>query len=62
MSGERSLTHLVQAVRKMYPAEQATDITASFYFICLLHLANEKGLSIEGQADLSDLFIRPCMQ
>ncbi|CAM9252653.1 unnamed protein product [Discosporangium mesarthrocarpum] len=31
--------------------------TVPFYFICLLHLANEKGLCLEGQRDLRDFAI-----
>jgi len=33
------------------------DVTVSFYFICLLHLANENTLRIEDRDDLSDLRI-----
>jgi condensin complex subunit 2 len=33
------------------------DASLSYYFICLLHLANEHQLVIEGQQDLSDLKI-----
>lgn len=48
---------MIQHVRAQYPQDKAEQITASFYFICLLHLANEKHLDIEGQADLNDLVI-----
>ncbi len=34
------------------------DISTSYCFICLLHLANEKGLSIEKQEGLQELEIR----
>lgn len=34
------------------------DISTSFCFICLLHLANEKGLVIENTEGLSELDIR----
>lgn len=34
------------------------DISTSFCFISLLHLANEKGLVIEKTEDLSELNIR----
>ena len=33
------------------------DVTVSFYFICLLHLANEKTLKIEGSPLMNDLII-----
>jgi condensin complex subunit 2 len=34
------------------------NVTVPFYFICLLHLANEKGLELTGMDDLSDFTIR----
>jgi condensin complex subunit 2 len=34
------------------------DISTSYCFICLLHLANEKGLVITNQVDFEDLTIR----
>lgn len=34
------------------------DISPHLCFICLLHLANEHGLSIHGSADLEDLSIQ----
>jgi condensin complex subunit 2 len=34
------------------------DISTSFCFICLLHLANEKGLVIEKTDELTELEIR----
>jgi len=33
------------------------DVTTSFYFICLLHLANEHSLEITDRPDMSDLII-----
>eukprot|EP01034_Spumella_vulgaris_P026475 gene26475-33056_t len=33
------------------------DVSISFYFICLLHLANEHGLQIEDREDMADLVI-----
>ncbi|KAJ8764647.1 hypothetical protein K2173_006729 [Erythroxylum novogranatense] len=38
-------------------AATARDISPHLCFICLLHLANENGLSIHGSADLDDLRI-----
>lgn len=34
------------------------DISTSYCFICLLHLANEKGLVIENTEGLNELDIR----
>ncbi|KAG7391001.1 hypothetical protein PHYPSEUDO_006136 [Phytophthora pseudosyringae] len=35
-----------------------SNVTVSFYFICVLHLANEKGLELVGQDDLRNFQIR----
>ncbi|KAG6594225.1 Condensin complex subunit 2 [Phytophthora cinnamomi] len=35
-----------------------SNVTVSFYFICVLHLANEKGLQLVGQDDLRNFQIR----
>ncbi|CAN0445926.1 unnamed protein product [Pylaiella littoralis] len=37
--------------------EEQSGVTVPFYFICLLHLANEKGLRREGQEDLLDFSV-----
>jgi condensin complex subunit 2 len=37
--------------------DQAAAVTVPFYFICVLHLANERGLELKGAADLSDFRI-----
>lgn len=45
-------------LQKVYPGPVMDDISTSFCFICLLHLANEKGLVIENTTELTDLSIR----
>lgn len=55
---DRKFSELVGGLSTMYPTKALADISTSFCFICLLHLANERGLSIENDADLSDLAIR----
>lgn len=35
-----------------------SNVTVSFYFICMLHLANEKGLKLTGQDDLCNFQIQ----
>lgn len=35
-----------------------SNVTVSFYFICMLHLANEKGLKLTGQEDLRNFQIQ----
>lgn len=42
----------------VYPSQQLADISTSYGFICLLHLANEKGLVIENMEGWADLRVR----
>lgn len=58
---DKKFTELVEQVGAEYPRQQKQEISTSFVFICLLHLANEKGLSIEQQEDLADLAIHKDM-
>ncbi|KAG5354915.1 Condensin complex subunit 2 [Yarrowia sp. B02] len=58
---EKKFTQLVEQVGAEYPRQQKQEISTSFVFICLLHLANEKGLSIDQQDDLEDLAIHKDM-
>ena len=41
-------THILSELKNVYPDQQMKDISTSYGFICLLHLANEKGLLLEG--------------
>jgi len=45
-------------LQTVYPKPVMDDISTSFCFICLLHLANEKGLVIDNTPGLSELEIR----
>jgi condensin complex subunit 2 len=51
-------TEVMNSLQSVYPKSVMDDISTSFCFISLLHLANEKGLVIEKSADLSELDIR----
>ena len=49
---------VIQGLENDYPAEKLSEISTSFCFICLLHLANERGLKIESgekQLDVEDM-------
>lgn len=46
-SEHRVFDSVVLNLRKTYPKDKMQDISTSFCFICLLHLANERGLKIE---------------
>jgi len=43
-------------VRDMQMNESQSDVTLPFYFICILHLCNEKGLALESSG-LDDFII-----
>ncbi|KAK4220172.1 condensin complex subunit 2/barren [Rhypophila decipiens] len=51
-------TSIVNNLKSVYPRQQMDDISTSFAFICVLHLANEKGLIIEKTPELTELTIR----
>ncbi|MCO5573432.1 hypothetical protein L7F22_027203 [Adiantum nelumboides] len=52
----RSFDAVLSGLRKLYPKDRMDEISTSFCFICLLHLANEEGLRIQtGSNDLSML-------
>ncbi|KAK4046790.1 hypothetical protein OIO90_006432 [Microbotryomycetes sp. JL221] len=45
------LVPVVSGLRKAYPKDKMDEISTSYCFICLLHLANEKGLRIQTPTD-----------
>ncbi|KAG7127366.1 Condensin complex subunit 2 like protein [Verticillium longisporum] len=51
-------TEVMNDLQTVYPKPMMEDISTSYCFICLLHLANEKGLVIEKTAELNELEIR----
>jgi condensin complex subunit 2 len=48
----------VESVRATAPKVDDPNVTVPFYFICLLHLANENNLELLGRNDLADFAIR----
>ncbi|KAF8329405.1 condensin complex subunit 2/barren [Cantharellus anzutake] len=46
-SEPRKFESVIQGLRGSYTREKMDEISTSFCFICLLHLANERGLKIE---------------
>ncbi len=40
-------------IKHVAPGESA-DVTTPFYFVCMLHLANEHGLTLQGSTTLKD--------
>ncbi|KAI9596341.1 condensin complex subunit 2/barren [Syncephalis fuscata] len=55
--GEQRFTDIITGLKGVYAQETMKDISVSFCFICLLHLANEKNLKITGDQTLSDLTV-----
>ncbi|KAK0618162.1 condensin complex subunit 2/barren [Bombardia bombarda] len=50
-------TQVMNDLQRVYPKPVMDDISTSFCFICLLHLANEKGLTITKTPELTELNI-----
>ncbi|KAJ9094193.1 hypothetical protein QFC19_008045 [Naganishia cerealis] len=44
---ERTFSTVIENLRGSYTSDKMSEISTSFCFICLLHLANEQGLEIE---------------
>lgn len=54
-------TDILGGLKNMYPETQMKDISTSYGFICLLHLANEKGLMLEGgreEGTMEEILVR----
>jgi condensin complex subunit 2 len=47
----RVFSSVISGLQRSYPREKMEEISTSFCFICLLHLANEQGLKLESTAD-----------
>ncbi|KAF8845187.1 barren [Paxillus ammoniavirescens] len=43
----RQFSRVISDLQRSYPKEKMEEISTSFCFICLLHLANEQGLKLE---------------
>jgi condensin complex subunit 2 len=55
--GPLKFTDVMNNLQSVYPKQVMSDISTSYCFICLLHLANEKGLVIDKAEGLEDLRI-----
>jgi condensin complex subunit 2 len=51
-------TTLMNSLQQVYPESAMKDISTSYCFICLLHLANERGLVLEGESGLREISVR----
>ncbi|WWC67762.1 uncharacterized protein I206_101674 [Kwoniella pini CBS 10737] len=43
----KTFDNIITSLRSSYPSDKMSEVSTSFCFICLLHLANEEGLKIE---------------
>ncbi|KAG8525414.1 uncharacterized protein KY384_009058 [Bacidia gigantensis] len=57
-SAPLKFTSVMSDLQQVYPKQAMDDISTSYCFICLLHLANEKGLTIDNEPGLEELNIR----
>lgn len=58
--GAKTFRSVLTGLRKAYPKEKMEEISTSFCFICLLHLANEEGLEIQlGDGAGTNNLLRP---
>ncbi|KAH9479636.1 Condensin complex subunit 2 [Psilocybe cubensis] len=46
----RQFSQVISGLQQSYPPDKMEEISTSFCFICLLHLANEQGLKLESTA------------
>ncbi|KAG8419801.1 hypothetical protein J3458_004639 [Metarhizium acridum] len=53
-----NFTEVMNGLKSVYPKTAMNDISTSYCFISLLHLANEKGLVIDKSENLEELKIR----
>ncbi|KAK3647041.1 hypothetical protein LTR56_008207 [Elasticomyces elasticus] len=58
VEGALMFTDIMNGLQGVYPKQQMGDISTSYGFICLLHLANEKGLVVENVEGWGDLRVR----
>lgn len=56
--GTLKFTDVINNLQTVYSKQTMADISTSYCFICLLHLANEKGLVINNEENFEDLTIR----
>ncbi|XP_006166621.1 condensin complex subunit 2 [Tupaia chinensis] len=55
---DKMLSGLTKDLQKSLPPLMAQNLSIPLAFACLLHLANEKNLKLEGTEDLSDVLVR----
>ncbi|NXO52608.1 CND2 protein, partial [Aramus guarauna] len=59
VAGEKVFSNITKELLHRLPSAMANNLSVPLAFACLLHLANEKNLKLEGTEDLSDVLVRP---
>ncbi|XP_055474495.1 condensin complex subunit 2 [Psammomys obesus] len=57
VADEKKLSGLTKDLQKRLPPVMAQNLSIPLAFACLLHLANEKNLKLQGTEDLSDVLV-----
>nr|XP_056716457.1 condensin complex subunit 2 [Euleptes europaea] len=55
--GQKVFSNITKDLLHRLPSVMANNLTIPLAFACLLHLANEKNLKLEGVEDLSEVFV-----
>ncbi|XP_009874818.1 PREDICTED: condensin complex subunit 2 [Apaloderma vittatum] len=58
VAGEKVFSSITKELLHRLPAAMANNLSVPLAFACLLHLANEKNLKLEGTEDLSDVLVK----
>ncbi|NXT88603.1 CND2 protein, partial [Anhinga rufa] len=58
VTGEKVFSDITKELLHRLPSVMARNLSVPLAFTCLLHLANEKNLKLEGREDLSDILVK----
>uniref|UniRef100_A0A8C6ZNB5 Condensin complex subunit 2 n=1 Tax=Nothoprocta perdicaria TaxID=30464 RepID=A0A8C6ZNB5_NOTPE len=58
VAGEKVFSSITKELIHRLPSVMAKNLSVPLAFACLLHLANEKNLKLEGTEDLSDVLVK----
>ncbi|XP_074930630.1 condensin complex subunit 2 isoform X1 [Phalacrocorax aristotelis] len=58
VTGEVVFSDITKELFHRLPSAMASNLSVPIAFACLLHLANEKNLKLEGREDLSDILVK----
>ena len=53
----KKFSNVINNLQNVYPGNAMADISTSYCFICMLHLANEKGLILKSNETMTDIDI-----